>query len=89
MIAYNLDPPVGTCVQILETEKGAYARWVEYLDLVMKRTRWPTGAIILREDHEGRRYLVGGPPARVASYRAFRNRLSPRRQILSFSILAR
>lgn len=73
MVAYNLGPPVGTCVQILETEKGAYDRWINCLDDVMKLTRWPTGAIILREDHRGQRYLVGGPFMRVKAYRKFRD----------------
>ncbi len=73
MVAYNLDPPIGTCLQILETTKGAYDRWIGSLDTIMKETRWPTGAIILREDHEGQRYLVGGPFMRVREYRKYRN----------------
>ena len=68
IVGYRLDGPVGQVVAVLEKKEGAFAAHLSELDQIMVRTKWPTSALILREDVDGTRYVVGGPWQRIAQY---------------------
>lgn len=67
-VAYRLGPPVGQVVAVLESKDGAYAAHLPELGQIMARTKWPTSALIIREDVDGTRYVVGGPRKQIAQY---------------------
>jgi hypothetical protein len=57
------------CVQIAEVTRGSYRKNLRHLDRLMKRTKWPSGALIVLQNLHGHFFLVGGPHHLIEGFR--------------------